>query len=61
MIRSNTGCIVDAVTTLPVAIINASNIGRREFKKPTRLFTVSLISIIISEKFVITKVTIKIY
>lgn len=44
-----------------VVIINAKSIGSREFKKPTRLFTVFFISEIVSEKFVIINVTISIY
>lgn len=58
---SNTGWIVDAVTILPVATISAKSIGRSEFRKPTRLFTVFFIKSIISEKFVMTRVTISIY
>ena len=53
--------MVDAVTRLPVAIISASKIGKRELINPTKLFTVSLIKIIILEKLVITSVTIKMY
>jgi len=58
---SNTGCIVDAVTIFPVATISASSIGSSEFKKPTKLLTVFFINNIISEKFVITRVTINMY
>ena len=53
--------MVEAVTILPVAIIRASKIGKREFKNPTKLFTVSLIITITPEKLVITRVTINMY
>lgn len=53
--------MVEAVTILPVATINARSIGSSEFRKPTRLFIVFLIRIMISEKFVMINVTINIY
>ena len=55
------GCTVEAVTKFPVVIIRAIRIGKREFRNPTRLFTVSFIKTIVSAKLVMISVTINIY
>ena len=61
MTSSKIGWIVDAVAIFPVVIISARSIGKRQFIKPTKLFIVSFINTIVSEKFVMIRVTISTY
>lgn len=46
---------------LPVVIISVINIGINVPEKPTKFCIVSFVSFIISEKLLITKVTINMY